>query len=118
MLNVAKVIHADTALLVGSLILIVHFFNTHFRPEKFPMDLSLVTGLVSEDHLQAARPEFLERLRREGQLDDMRVIVPPRRRLRPAILGGILVFTVGADPAAGHAVGRSREVTARRGTEA
>lgn len=95
MLNLANVIHADTGLLVASLMLIIHLFNTHFRPEKFPLDLSMLTGLVSEEHLEVARPEFLERMRREGKLDEMRVIVPPRRSLRPAAVSGFLVVTLG-----------------------
>ena len=46
------------------------------------MDLSVVTGLVSEEHLKRARPRFLERLRRQGQLDEMRTTFPSRNRLR------------------------------------
>jgi hypothetical protein len=95
LLNVVAVIHDHLALGAASLLLVIHLFNTHLRPEKFPMDLSLLTGLVSEDHLQTARPEFLERMRREGKLDQMRVVVPHRRRLRPVILAGTLVFTLG-----------------------
>ncbi|MCY2996364.1 MAG: hypothetical protein NTY19_52235 [Planctomycetota bacterium] len=94
-LNVAAVLHDHLALGFASLLLIIHLFNAHLRPEKFPMDLSLLTGLVSENHLQAARPEFLERMRREGKLEQMRVVVPPRRRLRPVILVGTVVFTLG-----------------------
>jgi cytochrome b subunit of formate dehydrogenase len=94
-LNAAKVIHSDTALVVACLLLIVHFFNSHFRPEKFPMDLSLVTGLVGEEHLQAARPEFLERMRHEGRLADIRVRTPLYETIRPAIWGGMLVFGAG-----------------------
>jgi cytochrome b subunit of formate dehydrogenase/glutaredoxin len=94
-LNVANVIHDHVALGAASLLLIIHLFNTHLRPEKFPMDLSLLTGLVSEDHLQTARPEFLDRMRREGKLDPLRVVVPHRRRLRPLILIGTVVFLLG-----------------------
>ena len=38
LLNVATIIHSDEALLAVGFIFTVHFFNTHFRPEKFPMD--------------------------------------------------------------------------------
>ena len=38
-LNVATIIHSDEALLADGFIFTVHFFNTHLRPEKFPMDI-------------------------------------------------------------------------------
>ncbi len=91
-LNLAKVIHADTALWIASLLFLIHFFNMHFRPEKFPMELSLMTGLVSEEHLRKARPEFVERLEEQGQLESLRATAPSRARLRFAMLGGCLVL--------------------------
>jgi predicted CXXCH cytochrome family protein len=35
--NVATILHSDEALLAVAFIFTVHFFNTHFRPDKFPM---------------------------------------------------------------------------------
>ncbi len=93
-LNLAKVVHADTALWLASLLFLIHFFNTHFRPEKFPLDTSLVTGLVSEEHLQKARPEFLERLQREGRLEELRTTIPSRAQLRLSILAGLFLLGV------------------------
>jgi cytochrome b subunit of formate dehydrogenase len=94
-LNVAKVIHAQVAMPAACLLFIIHLFNTHLRPEKFPMDLSVFTGLVSEEHLQEARPEYLERLRREGKLEALRTVVPSHRRLRLFIWSGSIVLLVG-----------------------
>jgi cytochrome b subunit of formate dehydrogenase len=94
-LNLAKVVHAESALLIASFIIIIHLFNMHFRPEKFPMDLSFLTGLTSEDHMRIARPQFLERMAQEGKLDDIRVIVPPGRQLWPRILLGAVIFALG-----------------------
>ena len=37
-INVSQIIHSDEALLAVGFIFTVHFFNTHFRPEAFPMD--------------------------------------------------------------------------------
>jgi len=45
-INVATIIHSDEALLAVGFIFTVHFFNTHLRPEKFPMDTSIFTGHV------------------------------------------------------------------------
>ena len=33
-------------MMVAGCLFLMHFFNTHLRPEKFPMDLSVVTGVV------------------------------------------------------------------------
>ncbi|OHB84718.1 MAG: hypothetical protein A2V98_21590 [Planctomycetes bacterium RBG_16_64_12] len=94
-LNVAKVIHSELAIMAASFLFIFHFFHTHVRPEKFPMDLSALTGLVSEEHLRKARPEYVERLEREGKLLEIRRTVPSRKRLRLIMLGGFLVFLAG-----------------------
>ena len=94
-LNVAFVIHSETALLTAGFLFIIHFFNTHLRPEKFPMDLSVLTGIVSEEHLRKARPEYLERMQREGRLEQLTAVAPSRRRLRPVAVGGGLLLLLG-----------------------
>jgi cytochrome b subunit of formate dehydrogenase len=94
-LNLAKMIHSELALAAGGFLFIIHVFNTHLRPEKFPVDLSLFTGLVSEEHLAAARPEFLERLRREGKLEEIRTVVGRPRRLRAIAWTASLILVVG-----------------------
>ena len=53
MFNVATIIHSDEALLATGFIFTVHFFNTHGRPEKFPMDFVIFNG-------QMAKEEFIE----------------------------------------------------------
>lgn len=94
-LNVAKVIHSEVAILAASFLFMFHFYHTHFRPEKFPMDLSALTGLISEEHLQKHRPEYVERLRRAGKLDEIRRRAPSRRRLWVVFLAGAFVFSLG-----------------------
>jgi hypothetical protein len=44
LINVATIIHSDEALLATGFIFTVHFFNTHLRPEKFPMDTWSLPG--------------------------------------------------------------------------
>jgi cytochrome b subunit of formate dehydrogenase len=94
-LNVAKVVHSQFAIYTASVLLLIHFFHGHFRPEKFPMDLSVITGLVSEQHLRENRPEYIARLEREGRLEEMRTLAPSRRSLWLDVLGGVVVFTLG-----------------------
>ncbi len=69
-INVATIIHSDEALLATGFIFTVHFFNTHLRPEKFPMDIVIFTGRMSVDELRRDKPEEYEMLVRSGQLED------------------------------------------------
>ncbi len=94
-LNVAKIVHTHIAVLAASFLFVIHFFHTHFRPEKFPMDLSVVTGLVSEEHLRKNRPEYIARLEASGELDRLRRRAPSSRRLGWVFLAGSVVLTSG-----------------------
>jgi cytochrome b subunit of formate dehydrogenase len=94
-LNFAKVIHAEFALYAASVLFLIHFYHAHLRPERFPMDLSVMTGMISEDHLRKHRPDYIARLEREGKLNEMRQQAPSRRNLWMNISGGFVVFTLG-----------------------
>jgi cytochrome b subunit of formate dehydrogenase len=80
-LNFAKVIHSTQALLATGFVFAIHFYHSFLRPEKFPADMSILTGLVSEEEFLHERPEYFERLRREGELDKRRTTVPERGQL-------------------------------------
>ncbi len=54
MFNVALFVHGAEAALAIGFIFVVHFFNGHLRPGKFPMDLVIFTGAVSEAELRRA----------------------------------------------------------------
>jgi cytochrome b subunit of formate dehydrogenase len=66
--NVALLVHGEEALLAVGFIFTVHFFNSHLRPEKFPMDMVIFTGSVTEEELRHERPAEFERLERNGAL--------------------------------------------------
>ncbi|MFQ6092325.1 MAG: formate dehydrogenase subunit gamma, partial [bacterium] len=70
--NVAMIVHSDEALLATGFIFTIHFFNTHLRPDKFPMDPVIFTGRISKQELMRERPLQYERLLREGRLDELR----------------------------------------------
>jgi len=70
--NIATVIHSDEALLAAGFIFTIHFFNTHLRPEKFPMDLVIFTGRLTLRELQHERPLEYQRLVDENRLDEYR----------------------------------------------
>ncbi len=68
-LNVATIIHSDEALLATGFIFTIHFFNTHLRPEKFPMDIVVFTGRMSVEELKRDKPQEYEALVRSGELE-------------------------------------------------
>jgi cytochrome b subunit of formate dehydrogenase len=70
-LNVATIIHSDEALLATGFIFTVHFFNTHLRPEKFPMDLVIFTGRVPLEEFKEERPREYEEMVAAGRLEEM-----------------------------------------------
>jgi cytochrome b subunit of formate dehydrogenase len=76
--NVTLMVHGEEALLATGFIFAIHFFNSHFRPEKFPMDMVMFTGQVTEEELKEERPAEYERLVAEGRLESKRVPEEPK----------------------------------------
>jgi thiosulfate reductase cytochrome b subunit len=89
-INVAMAIHGDEALLAAAFIFTVHFFNTHFRPGRFPFDPVIFTGRTPLDAFREDHPREYERLLASGRLED-HLIGPPPRWL--AIFGWVFGFT-------------------------
>ncbi|MGE5172499.1 MAG: formate dehydrogenase subunit gamma [Betaproteobacteria bacterium] len=69
--NVAMVIHSDEALLAAGFIFTIHYFNTHLRPEKFPMDPVIFTGRLTLQELQHERPLEYHRLVEENRINEV-----------------------------------------------
>ena len=77
-INVATIIHSDEALLATGFIFTVHFFNTHLRPEKFPMDIVVFTGRISVEELKRDKPQEYQALVDSGTLEEnLDVPYPP-----------------------------------------
>ncbi|MGA3211651.1 MAG: hypothetical protein ABSD20_10115 [Terriglobales bacterium] len=68
-INVATIIHSDEALLATGFIFTVHFFNTHLRPEKFPMDTTIFTGHMPLAELKRDKPREYASLVASGELE-------------------------------------------------
>ena len=88
LINVATIIHSDEALLAVGFIFTIHFFNTHLRPESFPMDTVIFTGMTPLDEYKAIRPREYEELKESGAL--RKVIVS--RTISPQWERGIRIF--------------------------
>jgi hypothetical protein len=97
-INVATIIHSDEALLAVAFIFTIHFFNTHFRPDKFPMDTVIFTGRVGLEELKHDKPaeyeEFVERATPEEL--EQRIAGPADPRLaRAAKIFGFTALAIG-----------------------
>jgi len=92
--SIALLVHGEEALLAVGFIFTIHFFNGHFRPDKFPLDTVIFTGSVSEHELREERPAEYERLAREGRLDQLATPPPTRGMLLYGrIVGGVALTT-------------------------
>ncbi len=102
LINVATIIHSDEALLAVGFIFTVHFFNTHLRPEAFPMDTVVFTGVAPLEEYKNDRPQEYAELRASGELGKRvtRQTVSPRRELLIRIAGytfltiGLIIVTL------------------------
>jgi len=90
LINVATIIHSDEALLAVGFIFTVHFFNTHLRPEAFPMDTVIFTGLVPFKEYKVDRPRAVEDLKNSGLLRKRVVTarISRRRAIAVRVFGG------------------------------
>ena len=76
-LNAVLVIHSEEGLLAILFIFSIHFVNTHLRPDSFPMDLVIFTGVESEEEFKHKRPLEYERAIKEGKLEKRIVAEAP-----------------------------------------
>jgi len=73
MFNVATILHSDEALLATGFIFTVHFFNTHGRPEKFPMDFVIFNGQLSKHEFLEERGDQWKRYEQLGITESFRM---------------------------------------------
>lgn len=94
-LNIATIIHSDEALLATGFIFTIHFFNTHIRPEKFPLDRVIFTGAITLEELKHERPREYEMLVEEGRLDEIICEKPRTWLVLFAYVFGFTAMTIG-----------------------
>ena len=93
-INVATIIHSDEALLASAFIFTVHFFNTHFRPDRFPMDTVIFTGRLALEELKEDRPREYKELVENKQLEKRLVQPLPQVVVKAIkIFGAVALIT-------------------------
>lgn len=93
--NVATIVHSDEALLATGFIFTVHFFNTHFRPDKFPMDPVIFTGTVELEEYIEDRPRQYNHLLETGQLEERIDKAPNPSLVKAARIFGFTALGIG-----------------------
>lgn len=93
-INIATIIHSDEALLATGFIFTIHFYNTHFRPDKFPIDTVIFTGKVKIEELKYDRPIEYNELKKLDNFEEILSSPPPLFLEKGAkIFGFIALFT-------------------------
>ncbi|MBI5967438.1 MAG: hypothetical protein HY882_06240, partial [Deltaproteobacteria bacterium] len=93
--NVAIIAHSDEALLAAGFIFSIHFFNTHLRPTKFPLDHVIITGRISEDDLLYEHPLEYQQMQMEGTLASKRTDPPPLWMMNLSRIVGFSALALG-----------------------
>ncbi len=96
-LNVATIIHSDEALLAAGFIFTIHFYNTHLRPEKWPLDPVIFLGSITVDELKHERPREYEQMKADGTLEKLATTVAPEPWFKKMVtIFGLFVVTTGS----------------------
>ena len=89
--NLATIFHGEEAILAAVFLFTVHFFNNHFRPDKFPLDTVMFTGAMTLEEFSHEHTLEYNRLMQSGEIERYRVAAPPRGL---ALASRILGFTL------------------------
>jgi cytochrome b subunit of formate dehydrogenase len=77
--NVATLVHGEEAFLAAVFLFTVHFFNNHFRPDKYPPpDIVIFTGTQSLEEFRRDHTLEYQRLVETGELQKYLVDAPAR----------------------------------------
>ncbi|VAW60264.1 hypothetical protein MNBD_GAMMA11-2368 [hydrothermal vent metagenome] len=89
--NIATIAHGVEAFLAVATLFVVHFFNNHFRPEKFPLDTVMFSGSWDLEAFKHERPLEYARLKESGELEK-HLVKPPSKKAN--IIFHIIGFTL------------------------
>jgi cytochrome b subunit of formate dehydrogenase len=69
-LDIAREVHSDEALLATLAIVIWHWYNAHFNPEIFPFNPTIFTGKISKERLMREHYLEYERIMKEKEKEE------------------------------------------------
>ena len=65
--DLARVVHSGEGLVIFLVLFIWHLYDTHLRPEVFPMDWSWLTGRITRKQWRERHPRDYEAATRKGE---------------------------------------------------
>jgi cytochrome b subunit of formate dehydrogenase len=93
--NVASIFHGEEAFLAVVFLFTVHFFNNHFRPDKFPVEVVMFTGSVPLEEFKKDHPLEYQRMLETGELERHLVEPPSAAKLKASKLLGFVLIAIG-----------------------
>jgi cytochrome b subunit of formate dehydrogenase len=93
--NVAAIFHGEEAFLAVVFLFTVHFFNNHFRPDKFPLDLVMFTGSVTVEEFKREHSIEYQRLVDSGELEKHLVDAPSATMTTASKILGFTLIVIG-----------------------
>jgi hypothetical protein len=94
--NIAMLAHGEEAFLAILFLFTVHFFNNHFRPDRFPPpDISMFTGAVPLEEFRREHTLEYDELVATGQLEKHLVDVPSKSMTLGSKILGIALLAFG-----------------------
>jgi cytochrome b subunit of formate dehydrogenase len=93
--NVAAIFHGEEAFLAVVFLFTVHFFNNHFRPDKFPLEVVMFTGTFSIEEFKHEHPLEYQRLVDSGELQGRLVDAPSPAKMKAARVLGFTLIAFG-----------------------
>ncbi|MDH3320850.1 MAG: cytochrome C [Betaproteobacteria bacterium] len=95
MFNVATIVHGEEAVLAAVFLFTVHFFNNHFRPDKFPLDTVMFTGAVPLEEFRHEHALEYQRLVASGELARHLVDAPSSSMTLGSKILGFTLIAIG-----------------------
>jgi cytochrome b subunit of formate dehydrogenase len=93
--NIATIFHGEEAVLAAGFLFTVHFFNNHWRPDKFPLDILMFTGKMPLEEFKREHLIEYNRLVAQGELEKYLVDAPSQPMTRASTVLGFTLMGSG-----------------------
>jgi cytochrome b subunit of formate dehydrogenase len=93
--NVAAIFHGEEAFLAVVFLFTVHFFNNHFRPDKFPVEVVMFTGTMSLEEFKTDHALEYQRMVDSGELERHLVEAPSAGKVKASKALAFTLIAIG-----------------------